>query len=59
MKKRKKGSSFVIVLIITSIFFIVGTSVLTMVGSDYKNRINESKRVQNLYEADSGLRCSI
>lgn len=55
MKKRKKGSSFVIVLIITSMFFVVGTSILTMVASDYKNRINESKRVQNLYEADSGL----
>lgn len=55
MRKKKKGSSFVIVLIITSIFFIVGTSVLTMVGSDYKNRINESKKLQNLYEADSGL----
>lgn len=55
MRKKKKGSSFIIVLIITAMFFVVGTSVLTMVGSDYKNRINESKRVENLYQADSGL----
>ncbi|PRR81457.1 hypothetical protein [Clostridium vincentii] len=55
MRKRKKGSSFVIVLAITSMIFVVGASVLAMVASDYKNRINESKKVQNLYEADSGL----
>ena len=55
MKKRKKGSSMVVVIVIMAALFTVGTTILTMATSDYKSRVNESKRLQNLYKSDSGL----
>ena len=55
MKKKKKGSTFLIVVVVMAIIFTTGTTVLSLTASNYKMRINESKRLQNLYEADSGL----
>lgn len=55
MIKKKKGSTFMIVVIVMAIIFTTGTTVLALTASNYKMRINESKRLQNLYEADSGL----
>ncbi len=55
MKKRKKGSSMVVVIVIMAALFTVGTAILTMAASDYKSRVNESRRLQNLYKSDSGL----
>lgn len=55
MVKKKKGSSFVIVVIIMAILFTLGTTMLTVTASDYKARISESNRLKNLYGADSGL----
>ncbi|WP_288221605.1 hypothetical protein [uncultured Clostridium sp.] len=55
MKKKKRGSTFVVVVIVMAIIFTTGTTVLALTASNYKMRINESKRLQNLYEADSGL----
>lgn len=55
MKKKKKGSTFVIVVVVMAIIFTTGTTVLALTANNYKMRINESKRLQNLYEADSGL----
>lgn len=54
-KGKKKGSTFLIVMVLMSIIFVVGSSMLALTASDYKVRINESKKLQNLYLADSGL----
>ena len=35
--------------------FTVSTAMLSMVASNYKARVAESKRVENLYASDSGL----
>lgn len=53
--KRKKGSTFVIVIVVMGIIFTTGTTILAVTANDYKMRINQSKKLQNLYEADSGL----
>ena len=45
----------VVVIVIMAALFTVGTTILTMAASDYKSRVNESKRLQNLYKSDSGL----
>ncbi len=55
IKKRKKGSTFVIVVVVMAIIFTTGTTILAVTANDYKMRINQSKKLQNLYEADSGL----
>ncbi|WP_243109768.1 pilus assembly PilX N-terminal domain-containing protein [Clostridium sartagoforme] len=55
MKKKKRGSTMVMVVITMAIIFLVGTTVLGFTSSTYKRKVNESKRMQNLYEADSGL----
>ncbi len=54
-RKKKKGSTFMIVVIVMAIIFTTGTTILAVTANDYKMRINESKKIQNLYEADSGL----
>ncbi|WP_411169687.1 hypothetical protein ACH36K_04085 [Clostridium sp. MB05] len=54
-RKKKKGSTFMIVVIVMAIIFTTGTTILAVTANDYKMRINESKKLQNLYEADSGL----
>ena len=43
------------VVFITAIIFTTATSMIALVTTDYKHRINDSKRVQNQYQADSGL----
>lgn len=55
MKKIKRGSSLISVVMIFSILFIVGTSIIAVTVSDYKMRINTNQKVKNLYGADSGL----
>lgn len=54
-RKRKKGSSIVMVIFITTIIFTTATTLLALVSGDYKARVNQSKELQNLYGADSGL----
>lgn len=54
-RKRKKGSSIVIVIFITTIIITTATTLLALVTGDYKARINQSKELQNLYGAESGL----
>lgn len=54
-RKKKKGSTFVIVVVVMAIIFMTGTTILAVTANDYKMRINQSKKIQNLYEADSGL----
>ena len=55
MRNKKSGSSLVVVTIVMGILFTIGTAVLGLTASNYKVRINESKRIENLYASDSGL----
>ena len=43
------------VVFITAIIFTTATSMIALVTTDYKHRINDSKRLQNMYQAESGL----
>ena len=54
-KLKKRGSSLVAVLVICSILLVTATTMIGVATSDVRMRINESKRLQNLYKADSGL----
>ena len=54
-KRKKKGSSLVMVVIITAMIFTFATSMIAMVTGDYKARLNESKELQNLYQSEAGL----
>lgn len=53
--RKKKGSTFIIVVFVTAIIFTTATTMIAVVTNDYKMRINESNKIENLYEADSGL----
>ncbi|QAA31167.1 hypothetical protein [Clostridium manihotivorum] len=53
--RRKKGSTLVTVVVLFAVVFTVGTAVLSMTVVDYKSRITESKRIEHLYGADSGI----
>lgn len=55
MKRKKQGASLIIVVIVFMFLFTVSTAMLSMVASNYKARVTESKRVENLYASDSGL----
>lgn len=55
MRKKRKGSSLITVVIIFSILITVGTAILSMTVGDYKMRVKESKNIENLYESESGL----
>lgn len=54
-KNKKKAMGYVIILFFTAIIFTVGTVVLALVIGDFKARISESKKVENLYQSESGL----
>lgn len=54
-RRKKKGSSLVMVVIITAMIFTFATSMIAMVTGDYKARLNESKELQNLYQSEAGL----
>ncbi|MBU3193037.1 hypothetical protein [Clostridium algidicarnis] len=52
---KKQGSALLSVIMVFAILFTIGGAVMSLALSDFKLRINESKRVQNLYNSDSGL----
>lgn len=55
MKKIKKGSSLIYVIIVSAILFILSSSIIAVTVSDYKLRIKNNQRVKNLYGSESGL----
>ena len=57
-KRKKKGSSLLIVIAIMATVSIITISVLTMTTSGYKMRKDSNKRVETFYGADSGLEIS-
>lgn len=54
-RRKKQGSSFIFVVIMFMFVIIVSTAMLSMVSGNYLARVSESKRVHNLYGAESGL----
>ena len=52
---KKKGSSLVAVLVICSIILVTATTMIGVATTDIRMRMNESKKLQNMYKADSGL----
>lgn len=53
--KKKKGSAMLSVTIFTTVIIAVAAVSLTVMANDYKMKVNESKKVANLYGAESGL----
>ncbi|MGL4338364.1 MAG: pilus assembly PilX N-terminal domain-containing protein, partial [Turicibacter sp.] len=53
--KKKKGSSMVLVLLLAAAIMMIGTVSITSVSMNVKLRVEENKRIQSLYGADSGL----
>lgn len=55
MKRKKNGTSLIVVVILLMFISIVSMAVLSMAAGNYKARVIESERVENLYSSDSGL----
>lgn len=53
--KKKKGSTLIMVTIFTGLVISVAAVSMTVVANDYKMKVTESKKVANLYGAESGL----
>lgn len=53
--KKKKGSTLLSVTVFTAVIITVAVASLSVVANDYKMKVNESKKVANLYGAESGL----
>ncbi|MDE5977897.1 MAG: hypothetical protein K2G70_05480 [Turicibacter sp.] len=52
---KKKGSTMITILIFMTFIIMVGVVSLAVVANDFKMRMNDSKNVAHLYEAESGL----
>lgn len=55
MKRKKHGNSLIVVITTCMFVTTVSAATLSMVAGNYKARVAESKRVENLYASDSGL----
>lgn len=55
MRKKKKGSSLIVVVMIFGFLVTFGGGMVAMSASEYKLRVAESRKVHNLYGAESGL----
>lgn len=55
MKRKKQGASLIVVIIIFMFISTVSMAMLSMVVGNYKARVAESKRVENLYASESGV----
>ncbi|WP_315068339.1 hypothetical protein [uncultured Clostridium sp.] len=55
MRGKREGAVLIVVVIIFMFISIVSSAIISMVVGNYKSRVVESKRVENLYASDSGL----
>jgi hypothetical protein len=55
LKRKKEGASLIVVIIVFMFVTTVSMAMLSMVAGNYKSRVVESKRIENLYASDSGL----
>lgn len=53
--KKNKGSTLLSVTVFTAVIITVAVVSLSVVANDYRMKVNESKKVANLYGAESGL----
>lgn len=54
-RKYKNGSVYIVVIIVFMFVTTVSLAMLSMVVGNYKARVSESKRIENLYGSESGL----
>lgn len=54
-KSNNKGSSIALVIVLLAVIFTLGGAMLSVLNANYKLRVKESRRLQNLYEAEAGL----
>ncbi len=52
---KKKGSSLVAVLVICSIILVTASTMIGVATADVRMRINQSKKLENMYKSDSGI----
>lgn len=55
MGRKKKGATLIVVIIIFMFISTVSVAMLSMIGANYRTRVSESNRVENLYSSESGL----
>ena len=55
MRRKKKGSSLIYVIIIFMFVTTVSTAMISMISANYRARVTENKRIENLYGSDSGI----
>jgi len=55
MKRKKPGASLIVVIVIFMAVAIVSMAMLSLIAGNYKARVMDSKRIENLYASDSGL----
>lgn len=55
MKRKKPGTSIIVVIAIFLFIEIVSFAILSLIIGNYDSRVAESKRIENLYASDSGL----
>lgn len=55
MRRKKEGASLIVVIIIFMFITSVSVAMLSMISGNYRARVSESNRVENLYSSESGL----
>lgn len=55
LRRKKGGSSLIYVIIIFMFVTTVSTAMLSMISANYRARVIENKRIENLYGSDSGI----
>lgn len=55
MIKKKNGSTLIVAIIIFMFISTVSIAMLSMISSNYRARVSERNRVENLYSSESGL----
>ena len=58
MKRKRPGTSLILVIVIFMAVTIVSLAMLSLILGNYKSRVMEGKRIENLYASDSGLDAS-
>ncbi len=53
--KKRKGATLIYVIVIFSFLIVTAVGLLSMVVVNYRGRISESDRIENLYASESGL----
>lgn len=55
MRRKKSGVTFIVAIIIFMFISTVSIAMISMISGNYRARVSESNRVQNLYSSESGL----